>query len=99
TAGHLIHSTDDIAALPDFEKICLVSQTTFDRELFDRIAEGIRARYAGREVVVKKTICAATDQRQAETETLARQVDAMIVVGGRNSANTKRLAAIARQAG
>ncbi|MGA3051844.1 MAG: 4-hydroxy-3-methylbut-2-enyl diphosphate reductase [Chitinispirillaceae bacterium] len=99
TAGHLIHSTGDIDALPDFEKICLVSQTTFDRALFDRIAARIRARYAGSDVVVKKTICAATDQRQAETETLARQVDAMIVVGGRNSANTKRLAAIASQAG
>ncbi len=98
-AGHLIHSVEDIAALPQFGKICLVSQTTFDRTLFDRIATEIRVRYSGGEVVVKKTICAATDQRQAETEMLARQVDAMIVVGGRNSANTRRLAAIASQAG
>lgn len=98
-AGRLVHSTEDIDALPDAEKVCLVSQTTFDRTLFDRIAAGVKARYAGGEVVVKKTICAATDQRQTETETLARRVDAMIVVGGRNSANTKRLAAIASAAG
>jgi 4-hydroxy-3-methylbut-2-enyl diphosphate reductase len=99
SAGRLVHSTDDIAALPDAQKVCLVAQTTFDRTLFDRIAQAVHARYAGCEVVVKKTICAATDARQAETETLAKQVDAMIVVGGRNSANTKRLADIAAAAG
>ena len=98
-AGHLVNSADDIAALPDFGKICLVSQTTFDRSVFDRIAAKILDRYKNREVVVKKTICAATDQRQSETETLARQVDAMIVVGGKNSANTRRLAEIARNSG
>ena len=98
-AGHLVNAADDVAALPDFEKICLVSQTTFDRSVFDRIAAKILDRYKNREVVVKKTICAATDQRQSETETLARQVDAVIVVGGKNSANTRRLAEIARNSG
>jgi len=98
-AGHLVNSADAIAALPDFEKICLVAQTTFDRTVFDRIAAKILDRYKKREVVVKKTICAATDQRQSETEKLARQVDAVIVVGGKNSANTRRLAEIARNCG
>jgi (E)-4-hydroxy-3-methyl-but-2-enyl pyrophosphate reductase len=99
SAGHLINTAADVAALPDFEKVCLVSQTTFDRTMFDRIGEAVRERYKGRDVVIKKTICAATDQRQAETEALARQADAVIVVGGKNSANTKRLAAIARGSG
>ncbi|MGE5669999.1 MAG: 4-hydroxy-3-methylbut-2-enyl diphosphate reductase, partial [Fibrobacterota bacterium] len=92
--GYLVQTVDDIAKLPDFDKVCLVSQTTFDRILFDTIADAVRKRFTSCEVVVKKTICAATDQRQAETEELAKQVDALIVVGGKNSANTQRLAKI-----
>jgi (E)-4-hydroxy-3-methyl-but-2-enyl pyrophosphate reductase len=98
-AGYLINSVEDIASLPDLERICLVAQTTFDRTAFDVIAAEILDRYKGREVIIKKTICAATDQRQAETEGLARLVDAVIVVGGKNSANTRRLAEIARNCG
>ncbi|MBN2188318.1 MAG: 4-hydroxy-3-methylbut-2-enyl diphosphate reductase [Chitinispirillaceae bacterium] len=98
-AGYLINSADEIGTLPDLGKICLVAQTTFDRTVFDGITARMLDRYKNSEVVVKKTICAATDQRQAETEDLARQVEAMIVVGGKNSANTRRLAEIARNAG
>ncbi len=99
-AGVLIDSVEDAAKLPDFNKVCLVSQTTFDRSLFDAIAEKIRERFAAAEdVVIKKTICSATDLRQTEVASLAHQVDALIVVGGRNSANTQRLAKIARACG
>lgn len=98
-AGYLVQSNDDIAKLPDFDKVCLVSQTTFDRSLFDIIADKVRERYVSSDVVVKKTICAATDQRQAETEILAKQADALIVVGGKNSANTQRLAKIGLDCG
>jgi 4-hydroxybenzoate polyprenyltransferase len=98
-AGRLIDSPDDIDTLPDMEKICLVSQTTFDNATFDEIAARARRRFADRDLVVKKTICSATDKRQNETRDLAKQVDAMIVVGGKNSANTKRLAKIAEGSG
>jgi (E)-4-hydroxy-3-methyl-but-2-enyl pyrophosphate reductase len=99
-AGHLIGLPDDVAGLPNYSKLCLVSQTTFDNETFDKIEEKIRARFSPHcEVVIKKTICSATDHRQNETRELAKKVDAMIVVGGKNSANTKRLAAIAEQSG
>ena len=98
-AGFLIQSVEDIERIPESEKICLVSQTTFDRSLFDRIASGIKDRFPASEVVIKKTICAATDQRQAEVADLAGHVDAMIVVGGKNSANTQRLAKIASSCG
>lgn len=97
--GHLIKNENDVASLPEFDKVCLVSQTTFDRMLFDRIAEKVKKRYKNSEVVIKKTICSATDQRQEETERIAGQVDAMIVVGGKNSANTQRLAKISRDCG
>ncbi|MFP4163212.1 MAG: 4-hydroxy-3-methylbut-2-enyl diphosphate reductase [Chitinispirillaceae bacterium] len=97
--GTLIQSLDDLNELPEYDRICLVSQTTFDRTLFDLIATRIKERFAESEVVIKKTICSATDQRQAETKQLAKSVDALIVVGGKNSANTQRLAKIAREDG
>jgi (E)-4-hydroxy-3-methyl-but-2-enyl pyrophosphate reductase len=97
--GRLIQKESDVDALPEIPKICLVSQTTFDRTTFDRIAARLHDRFAAADIVVKKTICAATEQRQSETETLARQVDALIVVGGKNSANTQRLAKIAAACG
>jgi 4-hydroxy-3-methylbut-2-enyl diphosphate reductase len=97
--GHLIQNIGDVDKLPEFGKICLVSQTTFDRALFDAIAAKIKERFAHSEIVIKKTICSATDQRQAETEKLARSVNAVIVVGGKNSANTQRLVKIAQECG
>ncbi|MBN1984167.1 MAG: 4-hydroxy-3-methylbut-2-enyl diphosphate reductase [Chitinivibrionales bacterium] len=95
-AGYLIQSPAAVDCLPEMKKICIVSQTTFNRETFDEIAEKIRSRFTQSEIVVKKTICAATDKRQEETRQLASRVDAMIVVGGKNSANTMRLVEISR---
>ena len=98
-AGHLIASPEDIALLPPMEKICLVSQTTFDNTTFDLISETLRRHFSQSEVIIKKTICSATDKRQNETRELAKRVEAMIVVGGKNSANTKRLGKIAQECG
>jgi len=98
-AGHLIDSVKDVDELPGMDKLCLVSQTTFDNTTFDEIAAKIRTRFVDKDVVVKKTICSATDRRQSETRDLAGRVEAMIVVGGKNSANTKRLAKIAQEQG
>lgn len=97
--GFLIQKEEDIEKLPDFKKVCLVSQTTFDMTLFDAIAKKLKARYLNSEVVIKKTICSATEKRQKETKEIALQVDLMIVVGDKNSANSKRLAQIASAAG
>jgi 4-hydroxybenzoate polyprenyltransferase len=97
--GHLIQSADGVDSLPDMRKACLVSQTTFDKQIFEVIAARLRSRFATAEIVVKKTICSATEQRQAEMRQLASMVDAIVVVGGRNSANTQRLATIAAECG
>lgn len=98
-AGHLVQTVDDLYKLPRFDKVCLVSQTTFDRVLFDQIAEALKKIYPNDQVVIKKTICSATDQRQMEIQQFSHQVDGMIVVGGKNSANTQRLAKIAQDSG
>ncbi len=99
SAGHLVQTPDDIERLPPMDKVCLVSQTTYDKEMFRAIARRLRERFSGSEVVVKTTICSATEQRQDEVRRLAREADAIVVVGGRDSANTVRLASIARECG
>ena len=70
----------------------VVVQTTQKREILDAVVEAIRAQ--GVEPIVKDTICTATRERQDETAQLAEAVDAMVVLGGRNSSNTTRLTEI-----
>jgi 4-hydroxy-3-methylbut-2-enyl diphosphate reductase len=83
--------------LPNCEKVGIVSQTTFSSELFEAIVAALRTKYA--ELAVKRTICTATDQRQAAAVKTAVKVEIMLVIGGKNSANTCRLAAVARETG
>jgi len=76
--------------------IGIVVQTTQRRETLDAVVEAVRAQ--GIEPVVKKTICLATRHRQDSADDLAKRVDAMVVIGGRNSSNTTRLAEICEAA-
>ena len=70
------------------EKVCIVSQTTFNYNNFQEIVEILGEKRYDRLV---NTICNATQDRQSEAEEIAKQVDTMIVVGGRHSSNTQKL--------
>ena len=72
-------------------RVALVAQTTFSPEAFGKMAAEL-GRCDLAEVRVENTICAATVQRQQAAADLAGHVDVMFVIGGRNSANTNRLA-------
>lgn len=76
----------DLAFEPD-SKLCIVSQTTLNRSLW----EAVLAALSGYECLVYDTICSATNERQTEAEEIAARVDSMIVIGGKNSSNTKKL--------
>ncbi|MDE6356017.1 MAG: bifunctional 4-hydroxy-3-methylbut-2-enyl diphosphate reductase/30S ribosomal protein S1 [Clostridia bacterium] len=80
------------ANLSDFEKkeLCVVCQTTFSAEKFDKIIKNIK-KVCEKTVAVFKTICYTTVERQKEVETLAKRCDAILVVGGLNSSNTNKL--------
>ena len=87
----VIEDMDDFLKLqlPENEKLCIVSQTTFNYKKFQDIVEKIsKTRY---DITVLNTICNATQERQVEAERIASQVDAMIVIGGKNSSNTRKL--------
>ena len=92
----------DVVAGPDdipaglYDPIGVVAQTTQRRENLDAVVAALRER--GLDPLVKNTICSATGQRQQAAAELAGQVDAMVVIGGRNSSNTTRLAEICAQA-
>ena len=73
-------------------KFAVVVQTTFDRGKFDEYSELIRRKYSRAEIY--DTICNATDKRQKSARELAKRAALMIVVGGKSSSNTRRLAEI-----
>ena len=71
------------------EKICIVSQTTFNYNKFQYIVEIFEKK--GYNVSVVNTICSATEERQRSARALAAEADVMIVIGGRHSSNTRKL--------
>jgi 4-hydroxy-3-methylbut-2-enyl diphosphate reductase len=83
--------------LPEFEKVCVVSQTTQNDDTFARTVDVIKQKT--RIIRATNTVCEPTRDHQRETIDLARRVDLMVVVGGRHSANTCRLADLAAQEG
>ena len=71
------------------KKVCIAAQTTFNYNKFQELVEIINKK--GYDIIVLNTICNATEERQTEAAKIARDVDAMIVIGGRNSSNTQKL--------
>ncbi len=76
--------------LTKYEKLCVVAQTTASNDKFDKILK-IIANYGLKTVEVFKTICYTTLERRVEAETLSKKCEAIIVIGGTNSSNTKEL--------
>lgn len=75
--------------------ICLVAQTTFNYNKFQDLVEIFQKK--GYNVSVVNTICSATEERQAEAKEIAGEVDAMIVIGGTHSSNTRKLYEICKK--
>ena len=73
----------------------MVSQTTFNYNKFQELVEMITKK--GYDSIVINTICNATEERQKEAASVAAQVDAMIVVGGKQSSNTQKLYEICKK--
>jgi len=88
----VVGSGDEVKKLPKMNKIGVVAQTTQSFENLKNVVSGMPA--ARGEIRVFNTICDATAVRQEEAKELACQVDCMLVVGGFNSANTRRLAEV-----
>ena len=79
------------------KRVLIMVQTTYSKNKFVDIAEELYMILDNKyEFEIHNTICAATRLRQEETEKISKEVDAMIIVGGKNSSNTKKLYDIAK---
>ena len=92
TEPFVFDNEEEIPELPADTPLLLVSQTTFQLDKFKKIVEIIKKRYYN--AVVVNTICHATQKRQQEAGDLAVLSDAMFVIGGSQSSNTRKLAEI-----
>ncbi len=91
--GQVVSNQEDVKNLQLDSPYIIVSQTTQDETAFEELSNMVLARFPGGKVF--NTICDATHKRQSEVRSLCQDVQAMVVVGGKNSANTQRLAEIA----
>ncbi|HJA81958.1 MAG TPA: 4-hydroxy-3-methylbut-2-enyl diphosphate reductase, partial [Candidatus Mediterraneibacter intestinipullorum] len=94
----VVHDAEAAAGIEfgQTEKICVVSQTTFNYNKFKDLVEIIKKK--SYDVIVLNTICNATKERQTEAQSIAESVDAMIVIGDKHSSNTQKLFEICQKA-
>ena len=93
----VIEKAEDIKGMQFHSRLGVVAQTTQSYGNFSEIVLSLLR--ISKELKVFNTICSSTKERQEAARVLAGQVDVMIVVGGRNSANTGRLASVCREEG
>jgi 4-hydroxy-3-methylbut-2-enyl diphosphate reductase len=93
--GHAVTTMEQLQALPEFDNAVVVAQTTQNTALYDQVKAFCAAHRPHYEVF--DTICGSTERRQQEVRHLAATHDAVIVVGGRESGNTRRLAQVAAE--
>lgn len=92
--GVVVSGPEEAANLPYFEKVNVVSQTTQKESVFYATAQEVKKH--ARVCQVSNTICQPTKDRQKETIEQAQHADLVIVVGGKHSANTTRLALLCK---
>jgi len=95
--GVAVEGIEQARELPHYEKLCVVAQTTQNRDVFRQTVGVLREK--ARDLEVFDTLCDSTSRRQSEVLELARSSDAVVVVGGRTSANTRRLTEICEATG
>ena len=93
--AHVINKEPDISNLPDLgDKVAMVSQSTMFTHEFKYLSDLLSVKYPG--MVIFDTICGATKERQSDLVDLVEQgADAIVVIGGKHSANTRKLAKLA----
>ncbi|HPT91436.1 MAG TPA: bifunctional 4-hydroxy-3-methylbut-2-enyl diphosphate reductase/30S ribosomal protein S1 [Acetivibrio sp.] len=89
-SAYIVNSAKDAENLAATdEKVCVVAQTTITKETWDTTNEVIKNKF--KNITKFDTICSATSKRQNEAAEIAKQVDLMIIIGGKESSNTQKL--------
>lgn len=88
-----IEEVNNIIKYNNYKDVVIFAQTTIKESLFDEIVDDLKENI--QELVVENTICNATHLRQQECLEMAKTSDCMIIIGGKNSSNTKKLYEVA----
>ncbi len=91
----VVSEISDLEQIKGLENVCVVSQTTFNKDKYKKLVELIKENTTNCEVI--DTICDATSNRQEEVANMSKECDAIVVVGGKASSNTKKLAEVAAE--
>lgn len=97
----IIDNVEDVKnAVDEFKKskkehAVLLAQTTISLEKFNGISEELK-KYI-KNIEIQNTICTSTKQRQNETEKIAKEVECMLIVGGKHSSNSNKLYELAKK--
>lgn len=81
----------------DLSRVYIVGQTTISSKYFDELSRELEQNFIEADVIIDKTICNATEKRQEEVKEISKNINSMIIIGGKNSSNTKELAKIAKE--
>jgi len=88
--AYIADTAKDVESLPESdEKVCVVAQTTITKEKWLQVISALKKKF--KNLLEFDTICSATSRRQNEAEEIAKNVDMMIIIGGKNSSNTQKL--------
>jgi 4-hydroxy-3-methylbut-2-en-1-yl diphosphate reductase len=88
--GVVVNNIEDLNQIPENITLCIVAQTTLQVSFYKTVKEKLNQRH--QTIHWYNTICLATQERQQAATKLAKQVDAMVVIGGSHSSNTQKLA-------
>ena len=91
----VLEDSSMVPNLPNYDKICIVAQTTITQDLWSTVLKAVQNKY--NDVKVFETICSATENRQKSAAELAESVDCMIIIGSRESSNTQKLYQICKR--
>jgi len=91
--GIIVSTVEEAKKVPSSKKIGIISQTTFSPVIFQKICRLLKKK-SKKDVKSMGTICNFVQMAQKEASQIAKKVDLMIVVGGKHSSNTKRLAEV-----
>ncbi len=99
-AIHRVESTDEVAALPDFDQpVALLAQTTLSHRDWADVLDATRNRFPDLWTPGRSDLCFATTNRQGSLTAIAERCDAVVVIGSANSSNTRALERLAVEAG
>mgnify|MGYP001102784619 CR=1 FL=1 len=93
--GIIVNQLTDLKDIPSDRPLCVVAQTTTPMTLFEEITDELLSQNSG--IKVHNTICVATRDRQKAARELSQHVEAMVVIGGSHSSNTKKMAEVCHE--